>query len=64
MYKPYRVDFKYSLENQASVYVCAEDADKAKDGALQILQNETEYVDPSVTAVEEVTKKDTNTTLN
>lgn len=36
--KPFRIDFKFSIEEQASIYVAAETPEIAQAGALEILQ--------------------------
>lgn len=41
-YKSYRVDFDYTVTEQASMYVVAPDAEGAKEGCLQLLA-ETEH---------------------
>lgn len=58
--KPYRVDFTYSAKEQASVYIAAEDAEKAKEGALAMLQETAEDIHSTaeVVLVEEVKKQE------
>lgn len=56
--KPYRVDFKYSVESEASMYVCAANEKDAAKGAIVILENTARsYRDPEITKVEEVVKE-------
>ena len=52
--KSYRVDFKFTIEEQASMYVIAETDEQAKTGALDILQKTGGvYATSEVTSVEE-----------
>lgn len=60
MVKPYRVDFTYKAVEQASIYIAAENADKAKEGALAMLAETDEKIHETaeVVAVEEVKKQE------
>jgi len=52
--KSYRVDFKFTVEEQASMYVIADDPEIAKTGALEILlKTGGVYGTSEVTSVEE-----------
>lgn len=61
--KPYRVDFKYIIEEQASVYVIAAGPDEAKAGAEIMLGEGDNYTSLEVTSVEEY-KRPTSPTVN
>lgn len=57
MVKAYRVDFKFTVEDQASMYVIAKNEAEAAEGCLMMLsQNEQTYQSPEVTKVEEYKK--------
>lgn len=61
-FKPFRVDFKYMVEDQASIFVIAETADAAKAGAMAILEQEGQYTGIQITNAE-VHKKQKPETL-
>lgn len=58
-FKPYRVDFKFTVEETASMYVIAATEKDASDGCLQMLkQNDVQYGDPEIVKVEEYKQND------
>lgn len=61
--KPYRVDFKYTTFEQASIYIAADTPENAKEGVEAMLSEIAEYDSPEVVAVEEYKKPVTSTTL-
>lgn len=55
--KAYRVDFKYTIEDTASMFVIADSAEAAEAGCMFMLQqNEQQYSNPEVVKVEEYKK--------
>ena len=57
--KPFRIDFKYIVENTASMYIVAENEAAAREGAKQMLQmHEQEYTSPEITTVEEYKREE------
>lgn len=62
----YRVDFKYVLEEQASLYIVAETPELAAEGAKIMLgKSGQQYASPEITKVEEYNPVEpTNPTLN
>ena len=65
--KPYRVDFKFTFEDQASLYIVAPDEAAAASGALEMIsKNPGQYSNPEVVKVEEYqpTETPTSPTLN
>jgi hypothetical protein len=61
--KPYRVDFKYVVEETASMFVVAPDPDAAAEGAKEMLSFEDQYTSPEITSVEEY-KREPKPTVN
>lgn len=55
MIKPFKVDFQFLYPSEASMYVCAETADQAAQGAAMILGED--YTGLKVTAVTPVDKE-------
>ncbi len=57
-FKAYRVDFKFMLEDQASIYIIARNEEEAAAGSLGMLKkNEQQYNSPEVIKVEEYKKE-------
>lgn len=50
--QPFRVDFKFEVTEQASIYVAAKDEAAARAGAEAMLKEYPEYTDPEVVKVE------------
>jgi hypothetical protein len=60
--KPYEVTFQFNYPSEAKLYVCAETAEQAAEGARTVIENsEGEYPGLTVTSVTEVTKQETPT---
>lgn len=66
--KPYRVDFRFNLESEASTYVIANNEEEAAAGAMMVISQTDSYSDPEVTKVAEVKKEkesdDQSVTIN
>ena len=68
--KPYRIDFRYHVDHQASFTVCAKNEQEAREGAEVMLEGVAahgEYLDPEIICVEEHKNEnnpDTVPTLN
>lgn len=55
--KAFRVDFKFTVEEQASMYVVADTPEAAAEGCMQMLkQNDQQYGNPEISKVEEYQK--------
>lgn len=60
--KAFRVDFKFTSEDTASMFVIAATPEDAAAGCMQMLkENEQQYGNPEVTTVEEYKKPEEET---